>query len=75
MTNSLDHLSRQHAQDLAGLQEDFPGFRIWQEATGERTRVVAVRRHAGISPHTVITADVAELRAVLTGHQHPPTGP
>ena len=47
----------------------------WQDATGERTRLVAVRRHHGISPHTVVTADPAELRAVLVSHQHTPTRP
>jgi hypothetical protein len=31
--------------------------------------LVAVRRRRGTSPHTVVTADLAELRAVLTGHQ------
>jgi hypothetical protein len=59
----------EHAQDLAALQQDFPAFSIWQEATGKRTRLVAVRRHRGISPHTVVTADPAELRAVLARHQ------
>jgi hypothetical protein len=58
---------REHAQDLAALQRDFPGFRIWQEATGERTRLVAVRRHQGLSPHTVVTAEANELRAALSG--------
>ncbi|HCU97298.1 MAG TPA: hypothetical protein DHU96_33165 [Actinobacteria bacterium] len=59
------------SSDLASLQQEFPAFRIWQEVTGERARLVAVRRHAGTSPHTVVTADIAELRAVLTS----PTGP
>lgn len=58
------------ADDLASLQQQFPGFRIWQEVTGERARLVAVRRQAGTSPHTVVTADAGELRAALTG----PTG-
>jgi hypothetical protein len=53
--------------DLADLQEEFPGYRIFTEVTGERVRLVAVRRQHGTGPHTVITADVAELRAVLTG--------
>jgi hypothetical protein len=59
--------SRPHRRDLADLQEDFPGFKIFTEVTGERVRLVAVRRQHGTSPHTVVTADVAELRAVLTG--------
>ncbi|HCU91774.1 MAG TPA: hypothetical protein DHU96_03180 [Actinobacteria bacterium] len=59
------------AGDLASLQHEFPGFRIWQEVTGERARLVAVRRQAGASPHTVVTSDADELRAALTS----PTGP
>jgi hypothetical protein len=62
----------EHAQDLAALQRDFPGFRIWQEAMGERARLVAVRRQHGTSPHTVVTADLTELRAVLDSHRHTP---
>ncbi len=64
------HDQRACQRELARLQDDFPGFRIWQQATGERTQLTAVRRHRGISPHTVVTADVAELRAVLNGHRH-----
>src|SRR6266566_2521622 len=74
----MDHNEEQRAcqRQLAELQEGFPGFRIWREVTGERTRLVAVRRHRGISPHTVVTADAAELRAVLNGgHRHTPATP
>ena len=56
-------------RELAALQEDFPGFRIWREVIGERVRLVAVRRHDGTSPHTIVTAEAAELRAVLAGHR------
>jgi hypothetical protein len=59
-----------HQRELAGLQEDFPGFRIWREVTGERVRLIAVRRWRGTSPHTVVTAEAAELRALLSSHQH-----
>jgi hypothetical protein len=62
-------------RELAALQEDFPGFRIWREITGERVRLVAVRRRHGTSPHTVVTAEAAELRAVLAGHRPPATRP
>jgi len=58
-------------RELAGLQDDFPGFRIWQEVTGEHVRLIAVRRRRGTSPHTVITAEADELRAVLSSQQHP----
>jgi hypothetical protein len=54
------------ASDLAGLQREFPAFDICREVTGERARLVATRRHTGTSPHTVVTADIAELRAALT---------
>jgi hypothetical protein len=39
---------------------------------GERARLVAVRRQHGTSPHTVVTADLTELRAVLDSHRHTP---
>ena len=70
---SHNHAS-QRALELAKLRQDFPGFQIWQEVTGERTRLVAVRRQPGTSPHTVVTADLAELRTVLSDHQQVPTG-
>jgi hypothetical protein len=59
------------ADDLASLLQQFPGFRIWREVTGEHARLVAVRRHAGTRPHTVVTNDADELRAALSV----PTGP
>ena len=67
MTHLEDQLDPVRGCDLADLQEDFPGYRIFTEVTGERVRLVAVRRYHGTSPHTVVTADVAELRAALTG--------
>ena len=67
MSHSEDHRSRQ--RELAELQEDFPGFRIWREVSGGRVRLVAVRRRRGTSPHTVVTAEAAELRAVLAGQR------
>jgi hypothetical protein len=73
MSHSEDHHSRQ--RELAELQDDFPGFRIWREVTGERVRLVAVRRRHGTSPHTVVTAEAAELRAVLGGQRHVPARP
>jgi hypothetical protein len=51
---------------LARLQQEFPDFRIWREVTAEHVRFVAVRRQAGTRPHTVVTADMAELRAALS---------
>ena len=53
------------AADLDSLREEFPAFRIWRDANGERTRYVAQRLHPGTRPHTVVTADLPELRAAL----------
>ena len=57
---------RAHQRELADLQQDFPGYRIWLEPMGDRLRLVAVRRKPGSSPHTLITGDPAELRSALT---------
>jgi hypothetical protein len=51
--------------DLAALRADFPQFRIWRELTGDRCRYVARRLHPGTTPHTIVTADLHELRSVL----------
>lgn len=51
---------------LAGLRLDFPGYRIWCEATGDHARLVAVSQLLGVSPHTVVTDDAAELRDALS---------
>ena len=51
--------------ELADLREQFPGFRIWREITGERVRFVARRARPGLNPHTIVTADIGELRAAL----------
>lgn len=57
--------------DLPVLRQQFPGFEIWREVTGERTRYIARRRHTWLSPHTVVTADPDELRAVLHQDEYP----
>ena len=51
--------------ELASLREEYPGFRVWQEVSGDRVRYVACRLAPGIGPHTVVTADLGELRAML----------
>jgi hypothetical protein len=51
---------------LLGLQQEFPGFRIWQESHGDRKRFVACRLLAGTRPHSVVTADPDELRDALS---------
>jgi hypothetical protein len=54
-------------RELVGLQADFPAYRIWREVVGTRVRLVAVSELPGVSPHTVVTDDPAELRAALAG--------
>jgi len=69
----LSDADERHARqrEIADLQQDFPGYRVWQEAMGDRIQLVAVRRKAATSPHTLVTTDVAELRATLA--KSPPT--
>ena len=55
----------EHQRELADLQQDFPGYRIWQEPMGGQIRLVAVRREPGTGPHTLVTADLVELRTAL----------
>ena len=56
---------------LFGLQQEFPGFRIWQESHGDRKRYVACRVLASTRPHSVVTADPDELRDALGGEAGP----
>jgi S-adenosyl methyltransferase len=60
------------ADELAALRAEFPRFRIWREAIGERVRYVARRMEPGARPHTVVTADPGELRETLSGGTGPP---
>jgi len=53
------------SEDLAVLQAEFPSFKIWEEQTPGRVRYVARSRSEGVNPHTVITADIGELREAL----------
>jgi hypothetical protein len=52
--------------ELDRLRADFPSFWIWRETTGSGVRYIARSQRAGLNPHTVVTADPAELRAVLS---------
>jgi len=52
-------------EDLAVLQAEFPAFRIWEEQMPGRVRYVARSRADGVNPHTVIAADLDELRGAL----------
>jgi hypothetical protein len=53
--------------ELALLAAGFPGFRIWREAVPGRVRYVARGVSLDARPHTVVTGDLAELRAALAG--------
>jgi len=55
---------------LAALRADYPGYKIWREITPGRQRYIARSLHMGLNPHTVVTADLSELRDVLQ-----PAGP
>jgi hypothetical protein len=58
---------------LDNLRADFPGYTIDTEARSDDdpTRYIAVRREPGPGPHTVVTADPAELRAELATRRSP----
>jgi len=51
--------------ELAVLRADYPGYKIWREVTPGRERYIARSRHFGLNPHTVVTADLSELRDAL----------
>jgi len=62
---SASQLADALAAELASLRADFPRFWIWRENTGSGVRYVARSQRASLNPHTVVTADPAELRAAL----------
>ena len=53
------------SKELAVLKAEFPAFQIWREEMPGRARFVARSLHADLNPHTVVTSDLAELRAAL----------
>jgi len=52
--------------ELVKLRQDIPDFRIWREMIGDRARYIVRSMRPGISPHTLVTADLGELREVLS---------
>jgi len=52
---------------LRQIRSEFPGFEIWREVAVDRTRFIAQARDLDTSPHTVVTADLGELRDALAG--------
>lgn len=54
---------------LAALHGDYPAFRFSSEAwPGRRRRYTAQRTDGQSGLHTIVTADLAELRQALTTH-------
>jgi hypothetical protein len=51
---------------LDQLRNDFPDFDIAREIIRDRIRYVSSGRRQGVQPHTVVTADLDELRAALS---------
>jgi len=51
---------------LDQLRTDFPDFDIAREVIRDRIRYVSRPRRPGIQPHTVVTANLEELRAALS---------
>jgi hypothetical protein len=51
---------------LPDLKHDFPAYDIWRETTLAGVRYIACSCHLNQNPHTLITKDPDELRAVLT---------
>lgn len=57
---------------LEQLQRDFPEFAIWHEPMPDRARYIARARDLSTGLHTVVTADLRELRAALAEAVSPP---
>jgi hypothetical protein len=62
---SIDH------QELMALRADFPQFRISRETIMGRSRYVSLRQQPNAHPHTVVTQDPRELRAILQDSHSP----
>jgi hypothetical protein len=50
---------------LTALRQEFPAYRSWRENICGRVRYNACRTQPGRHPHTVVTDDLAEMRAEL----------
>ena len=53
------------SDDLAVVRADFPAYRIWREQARGCARYVARSRYLRVSPYTVVTGDLGELRDAL----------
>jgi hypothetical protein len=56
---------RPEPADLESTRRDFPRYQIDEELLWGRRRYIARRVQPGPGPHTLITGDLAELRAEL----------
>jgi hypothetical protein len=56
--------------ELAALGADFPAYRIWRENLCGRIRYNACRTQPGLHPHTLVTGNLAEMRAALEPSQY-----
>jgi hypothetical protein len=52
-------------EELAALRADFPQYDISRDVTLSPARYVSRRLRTGVHPHTVVTPDPSELRAIL----------
>jgi SAM-dependent methyltransferase len=52
-------------EDLATVQAEFPGYKISRELLPGRDRYVVRSLLPGLSPHTMVTDDLSELRGLL----------
>ena len=60
-------MSKDAVTKLAEIRQRFPAFRIaWEFTHGRRPRYVAQRARDGVHPHTLVTADLAELHDELS---------
>ena len=55
--------------DLRAARRDFPRYQIDLDLALDRRRFIARRTEPGPGPHTLITGDLAELRAELAPSQ------
>lgn len=55
---------------LGVLQAEFPRYRIWREDICGRVRYIARSLEGGLRPHTIVTADLAEMRPALEPSQY-----
>jgi hypothetical protein len=52
-------------RELARLAAEYPAFRFWCQTFSDRTLYTAQSTSLGTRPHTVVTDNLAELRAAL----------